>query len=155
MTDRTMTKPLFSKGSKWALFTKEELSYSPTDPYLTRYRLIQTPWFGIFVHVIHRADREKHAWHDHPWPFVSILLRGGYTEGRPSPFRNIISFPKHRKAPSIAYRPRNSFHHIVELDRTPTITLMLVGKRQGNWGFLTEDGNWHPHEVWFKTRESS
>lgn len=35
--------------------------------------------FGAYLHHIDRPDPGFDL-HDHPWPFVSIILRGGYTE---------------------------------------------------------------------------
>jgi hypothetical protein len=32
---------------------------------------------GIFLHVIHRNDDDRDP-HDHPWPFTSLILSGGY-----------------------------------------------------------------------------
>jgi hypothetical protein len=52
---------------------------NPADVYLSRLMLLKTPWFGIYFHVIRRPDW-AHCQHDHPWPFVTCILRGGYEE---------------------------------------------------------------------------
>ena len=49
--------------------------------YMRRF-ILATPWFSIRLHSILRSDVERDL-HDHPWSFVSVLLRGGYTEKRP------------------------------------------------------------------------
>lgn len=46
-------------------------------------------------------------------------------------------------------RFKSSFHWIASLDKTPTWTLMFVGRRRRTWGYLEADGtfteyNKHP-----------
>jgi hypothetical protein len=41
----------------------------------------QYPWIGARVHTILSSDDDR-ALHDHPWAFVTIILRGGYVEFR-------------------------------------------------------------------------
>ncbi|MFP5276951.1 MAG: DNA methyltransferase [Acidobacteriota bacterium] len=48
------------------------------SPYLTRYTLFSTPWIHLCIHVFHRSDADE--LHDHPWPFASLILWGGYIE---------------------------------------------------------------------------
>lgn len=51
-----------------------------TDTYLIRYYVIQSRWFNFFIHQFLRSDRDD--MHDHPWDFVTYLVRGGYREQR-------------------------------------------------------------------------
>lgn len=51
-------------------------------PLMIRYKLLHTPWFGLYFHRIMRSDMGRH-FHDHPWSFLSLILRGGYTEHTP------------------------------------------------------------------------
>lgn len=37
---------------------------------------------SVRLHYICRPDNDRH-FHDHPWNFVSVILRGGYVENRP------------------------------------------------------------------------
>jgi hypothetical protein len=55
------------------------------SPYLIRYRLLKTPWFGIYLHHILRSDLDR-CLHDHPFCFWSLVLWGRYTEFRPREF---------------------------------------------------------------------
>lgn len=59
-------------GGRWGLFA------SHIGSYMRRY-LLRTPWFGVRLHRILRADTNPHC-HDHPFSFVSIMLWGGYRE---------------------------------------------------------------------------
>ncbi len=53
------------------------------DPYLTRRTLLALGPLGkVNLHTFHRSDHD--TLHDHPWPFVTLVLGGGYcdvTEG--------------------------------------------------------------------------
>lgn len=51
----------------------------PTRPYLTRYIPFRFKKFGIFIHKIELPDSDRHL-HDHPWPFLAFIVKGGYTE---------------------------------------------------------------------------
>jgi hypothetical protein len=45
----------------------------------------QPSWLGGRIHHIIRSDDDR-ACHCHPWPYVSIILKGGYWEIREFPF---------------------------------------------------------------------
>jgi hypothetical protein len=124
--------------------------------FLDRLRIVQTPWFGVYLHRMDGPDPGRHL-HDHPWPFVSIVLRGGYREWRFDTRVAAVAalvareYPKaapgydsHRRQWSIARMRPDECHSIYSLDRSPTWTLMFVGRRFRNWGFYTPDG-WMPH----------
>jgi hypothetical protein len=55
------------------------------EPYLTRYYVFlkERKWFpfNIFLHNFHKSDPDD--LHDHPWPFITIILKGGYWEHTP------------------------------------------------------------------------
>lgn len=135
---------------RWALLRRYDIPdlLDPTEVYLTRWRLVQTPWFGVLLHCIRRPDHDRHL-HDHPWPFVSIILRGGYVERRA---RNVWRATMHaaghpnrarlrtRRPGSIARMRRGEFHAIEALRAEPTWTLVLAGRRSNGWGYATEHG---------------
>lgn len=108
---------------------------NPAGPMLERWRLIQTPWFGIYVHHIYREDMDRTP-HDHPWEFRSLVLRGGYTEELHPDIRvNGFSFESRS-------HQRGSFHvfplanaHRITYVLPGTTTLVLVGRKQRIWGF--------------------
>lgn len=53
-----------------------------TDDLHKRWRWIpEFSWFGIYIHHITAPDPGPDL-HDHPWPFVSIILKGWYVEQR-------------------------------------------------------------------------
>lgn len=106
------------------------------NPMMERWRLIQTPWFGIYVHFVYREDLDP-VQHDHPWRFVHMVLRGGYTEeydGRTfGATRTLRPFRP-------GYFPTDAIHRITTV-KPNTVSLVLVGKKRRVWGF------WVPNEV--------
>lgn len=135
------------RSPNWALmekFTVPDYSHPETDDdYLTRWRLIQTPWFGIYLHKIETPD-PRPTLHDHPWPFLALVLRGGYDEQRRDSHEWTPGYPyayPHRVT-FFNVMPMVSLHWIERLHRTPTWTLVLVGRRQRVWGYLDRDGTY-------------
>ena len=71
-------------GVRWALAHRTDIMdmEDPTSVYLTRWRLFECPWFGVYLHAIRINDSDRHI-HSHPWGFWSFVLRGGYVEAGP------------------------------------------------------------------------
>lgn len=123
------------------------LVIGPEDaPYITRWRIVATPLGGLYLHRLHRPDRERHL-HDHPWPFVSLVLAGGYTEDYSLPPLGLLD---RDLAPERRRWSRGSVHRMTLRDRhrithvePGTVTLLLVGRKSREWGFWTETG-WVP-----------
>lgn len=110
-------------------------------PYLRRWYLIpRNRWFNVYLHQFLRDDDDR-ALHDHPWWFISVMLRGAYMEhledGR------IIG----RYAPSIAIRPALHRHRVQLFPtggpwspRRPCWTLVITGRKYREWGFWCPKG---------------
>lgn len=129
---------------RWQFLTRFDIpSRDGTQLYMTRWRIVQTPWFGIFLHRINLPDTDKDM-HDHPWPFVSLVLRGGYDEERP--FMGGWKLDEPRRWLSIGFRRATDLHRIVSLHRKPTWTLVLAGRYKRPWGFMTPTGWVHYRE---------
>lgn len=130
-------------------------NYDDDGTYLTRLRIVATPWFGVYIHRFDGPD-PRLTLHDHPWNFTSLVLRGGYVERRLDP-RTMEVNEAHRVRWVNRIRTHD-FHAIVRLSRVPTWTLMLVGPRRRKWGYLEKDErfSWlwtafdaHPHALEF------
>lgn len=117
------------------------------DPYLIRYILIQTPLFSIYVHKLVRSDYER-ALHDHPWDFISLILKNGYSEEveRFARFDTVDGSPLHvpqpyrmihkNKAGQLLFRKGEHRHRVIIEDLSkPGWTLVLTGRRKRKWGF--------------------
>ena len=112
----------------------------PDDPYLLRWYVIpRNPVLNVYLHKFCRSDDDR-ALHDHPWWFLSLILRGRYDEITEQGTRR-------RNAGSVAYRPAEWRHRVRLLDgRTyvdgrilvnplPCWTLIVTGRRLRTWGF--------------------
>jgi hypothetical protein len=129
---------------KWKWMEHRELTYvDAPSPFMIRYILIATPWGDIKVHNILRPDHGRDM-HDHPWPFLAVILRGGYTEQVPE--RWVDGQPKgikkqYRGRGSVYRVPATYVHRIHSLYTKPaTWSLVLTGKRCREWGYWAETG---------------
>lgn len=102
--------------------------------YLTRLNIIQTPWFSIKLHWIHRPDPDRDL-HDHPWPFVAFVLRGGYEEYES--LNPTIHGGRLRIIQWFNYKDTRTAHRISKV-KSNTLTLIFTGPRSKDWGFFDE-----------------
>lgn len=96
--------------------------------------------FNITLHKIVRSDDP--IFHDHPWSYMTIVLKGGYWEHTPvfdTDGKKITEITTWRGPGSIIKRSANEYHWL-ELDPTvgPATTLFLMGKQEREWGFMVE-----------------
>jgi len=132
--------------SRWAFFSRFDIRDPDGTLYLRRWRILQTPWFAIYLHKIATPDKDRDL-HDHPWSFASLVLLGGYDELlHEHPADDAIDGYRpmgghvRRGWLSIAFRRATDAHRITRLHRTPTWTLVLTGARRRSWGFYTAHG---------------
>jgi len=102
------------------------------------------PRFAARIHHICRSDRDRHP-HDHPWSYLTIILRGGYFEVRPILKDGLQAGEETQwHGPgSILFRPANSWHRLVIPTGKTAWTLFCTGPNAQEWGFLTEIGKVH------------
>lgn len=96
--------------------------------------------FNAFLHNFKASDDP--VFHDHPWNWCSIVLKGGYWEYTPllNDKKEIIGHTrKWRGAGSICFRKANSLHYVETDPFTDTWTLFMHGKRQRDWGFIVKN----------------
>lgn len=118
-------------------FERKHIGGTKEDVLMLRYVLFRCPAFGIYLHKFIRSDYDR-ALHDHPWPFLSVVLTTGYTEihdqtidGKP-----VAVFQKPGR---VLLRPAEWRHRVVLGDR-PAWTLVIVGRRARRWGFFLPAG---------------
>ncbi len=110
-----------------------------------RYRLLATPWFNIYIHNILHSDEDKHG-HDHPWHFMSIILRGEYLEqwfrfSEDWKYRAGYAFHINRRSPrSVIRHHAEDFHKITLLTPSVWTLVFTSGRARSLWGFQTENG---------------
>jgi len=129
------------------------------EPYLERYYVFlkDRRWFpfNIFVHKFLKSDPDDV--HDHPWPFATLILKGGYWEWTPtfnSKGEKITEISKWHGAGSFRTAGANTYHRI-ELD--PDIecwTLFMPGRKKRDWGFLVKN-KWVQWEQYLAQRKTA
>jgi hypothetical protein len=126
------------------------------EPYLERYYLFlkerkKFP-FNIFLHKFLKSDPDDV--HDHPWPYATVILKGGYWEWVPQYDSNcklVCEIAKWRGPGHFRICPANSFHRI-EIDQTIDCwTLFMPGPQKKEWGFMVKD-KWVHHEDYLKEK---
>lgn len=126
-------------------FKKKIIKRNDGSPYLIRYTICQFGCFSIKLHKILISDFA--CLHDHPWAFISIILRGGYIEHtkKKGPTLEAGSyvykgFAESRLygAGSVLYRQANHAHRL-EIHQ-PAWTLVVTFKKTRDWGFYTPFG---------------
>lgn len=113
--------------------------------YMRRW-VLRTPWCVFRLHHILRGDGDRH-FHDHPFDFSSLVLRGGYIEHRPN------AAPRRLRAGHVLRRQAEDLHRL-ELNPGKTAWTLVVAKpaRRG-WGFQTEQG-WIPADAYNAWRDA-
>jgi hypothetical protein len=129
------------------------------EPYLERYYLFlkdreRFP-FNVFLHKFLKSDPDDV--HDHPWPYATLILKGGYYEWLPQfdqQGRKIGELQVWRGPGSFRISSANSFHRI-ELDPGVTAwTLFMPGIKQRDWGFLVKN-KWVQWEQYLVNRKTN
>jgi hypothetical protein len=107
--------------------------------FLDRLRLVKTPWFGVYLHLIHRPDVDPDP-HDHPWFFASIVLSGSYEESLwpDAADRSRYVFRAHRRFRPMPVR-RKAAHAITDVHGC-LWTLVITGPDHDDWRFWTPAG---------------
>jgi hypothetical protein len=114
------------------------------EPYLERYYLFfkdrkHFP-FNIFLHKFIKGDPGDP--HDHPWPYATLILSGGYYEWTPH-FRSNGTQScevRHWRGPGHFRICSPTSYHRIELKPGVTPwTLFMPGPHTRAWGFLVND----------------
>lgn len=116
--------------------------------YLTRWNLVSTPWFRVYVHRIDGPDPDR-APHNHPTDWCCFVLWGGYTHVRvvvpATPMRTYTGTLWGYPLPTERirwwnYMTTDIYHRITDV-KPYTWTLCFSGPRKDTaWGFLVREG---------------
>lgn len=128
-----MTRRLYKSGTIWCVWRWTDVP----SQYIVRLHVVKTPWFAICVHWLNTADPEPYL-HDHPVTFLSIILRGSYTEKRGHGFRGLTPIRHHRWFNFI--RASDTDPHSIINVAPNTVTLCFMGPKVREWGYHTPDG---------------
>lgn len=120
--------------------------------YLDRWGLRWNGVGAVYLHKMSAPDPGMDL-HDHPWPFVSIILKGGYTEivrsirglltdrnDYPMWLTPDISPPRMREWGRWSWHTigREDAHTIIALKSTPSWSLVITGRVNREWGFYEQ-----------------
>jgi hypothetical protein len=110
--------------------------------------------FNVFLHKFLKSDPDDV--HDHPWPYATLILKGGYWEWIPhfdTVGRKTGEYQVWRGPGHFRISKANSFHRI-ELDPDITAwTLFMPGRKCRDWGFMVQN-KWIQWEQYLKQRKS-
>lgn len=130
--------------------------------YMRRWLFGPKGWYGLRLHCIECSDADREL-HDHPFSFVSIILRGGYWEHTPDGRRTWYG------PGSVVFRSAEALHRL-ELENSiesggtwhgyPTIvrvprkawTLVIRGPHRRRWGFV-KGGEWESWQRFTSERD--
>lgn len=111
------------------------------DTFFVRYKVFTSQFFSVYLHEFYRSDRDR-CLHDHPWPFLSVILRGGYFEHSQDGVRwcrpGSILFRRATWAHRIELK--NEKYWIEGYKRVRPWSLVIIGRKSRDWGFFTRDG---------------
>lgn len=131
----------------WMFWWWMDIRVTGQAPYLTRLYIVQTPWFGIKLHWFGGPDPDRDC-HDHPWWFLSWVLRGGYAERRQVIAKKLSGtvlleeYTTLRRRWSWCFRSSTAVHSIIQVEPR-TMTLIINGPKVRTWGFwVPTHGNW-------------
>lgn len=117
--------------------------------HFSRFAIVETDLFSIYIHRIHKSDRDEHL-HNHPWPYLNIILSGSYSEAykpeegvcppvsveisRNNGSRDVWGL-RHVRPGTISVSGTKRYHKIYALRSNKVTSLMIVGRRQPSWGY--------------------
>ena len=127
------------------LFQKVKTIKSKTgELHFERWAIIETKWFALYVHKIHKEDKDYYL-HSHPWNYISLILKGAYVEAHSPKF---LDEPvKGFMWPQFTYRGFPFFlswsntervHKIQRIVNGPVTTLFFVWGKTNEWFYQTE-----------------
>ena len=93
------------------------------NPYLTRWALV-TRFGSLRLHKWRCGDDDRN-FHDHPWWFITIVLKGSYIDISPHGEDHLRRF-------SVRFRPA---HHRHTVKTDGAWTLLVTGPQVRTWGF--------------------
>ena len=118
---------------------KEKLGLSEC-PYLYRWTFI---FFGFSIRIHHwlRSD-DRRFFHDHACDFISIILKGNYTNVTPDGSFSV-------KAGSMWFAKAEKRHYL-DIPKGGAWTVLLCGKSYHKWGFYVNGHKWRPLRYFHK-----
>lgn len=119
--------------------------YRSINGFLERFTLLKLGSFHIRFHLIKTAD-ESTFYHNHPFNYISIILKGGYRETYLTPKAEVVELTHKRF--DIIKRSGGVFHRIEEIFGPTTTLFITYGKKP--WCILNLSPAKHPDGVFLR-----
>lgn len=104
----------------------KEIGWRELGEKFTRYALFKSSWLNVYLHQLDAPVWHPQC-HDHPWGFVAILIRRGYTEK--------VNNKDFRRLPgSVLFRPATFAHNVITPYGT-SWSVIFAGPKSREWGF--------------------
>ena len=100
--------------------------------------------FNIFLHKIVLSDEP--VFHDHPWNYFTIILKGGYWEHTPEG-------KFWRGAGHMRFSKASSLHYLEVPKGGCAWTLFFRFSKQKDWGFI-KNNKWIHYQTYLRHRDS-
>ena len=127
------------------------------EPYLERYYPLfntrQHTGFNVYIHKFLKGDPDDV--HDHPWPYFTLILAGGYYEWIPviNTIGEQINEYRVWRGPGHFRICKPESYHRVELKEGVTAwTLFMPGPHKREWGFLVKN-KWVHKDLYLQERK--
>jgi hypothetical protein len=127
------------------------------EPYFERYYVFlkdRTRFpFNVFIHKFLKSDPDDV--HDHPWPYATLILKGGYYEWVPQFDANgnmSCEVRKWRGAGHFRICKPTSYHRIELKPGVTAWTMFMPGPKKREWGFLVKN-KWIHNDTYLYDRK--
>lgn len=114
---------------KQTAWVRNEAVGNPDCPVMIR-SVLAVCGFSVRHHHFPPNHIDEH-YHDHPWPFVTLVLRGSYTDLQPSGVKDTL------RPGSLRWRAAGHIHRTQTADQGCT-TLVFTGRARSDWGFWVD-----------------
>jgi len=129
------------------------------EPYLERYYIFlkdrkRFP-FNVFLHKFLKGDPDDV--HDHPWPYATLILAGGYYEWIPQFTEDgklNCEIRKWRGPGHFRICSPNSYHRIELKEGVTAWTLFMPGPQRREWGFWVNN-EWIHNDNYLASRKQN
>jgi len=129
------------------------------EPYLERYYVLfntrQHKGFNVYLHKFLKGDPDDV--HDHPWPYATFILAGGYYEWIPqfnADGTKNCEVRKWRGAGHFRICSPNSYHRVELKEGVTAWTLFMPGPHKRQWGFLVNN-KWIHNDDYLASRKQT
>jgi hypothetical protein len=122
-----------------SLFLVKEIVSKEGEVHFRRYRFLSLPWCNLYLHQILVSDYDAH-FHDHPWHFRSLILKGSYKEAATYyPNHEVIRTREYKRWDIAKHHARDA--HKLTLTSPVVWSLVFTWGRHRQWGYL-HNGQW-------------